>query len=51
LSVSLLAISAVAIGVLVSKQLQERPAPDAGAPAGDNAQPAPSLDAIRAAGF
>ncbi len=51
LSVSLLAVSAVAIGVLISKQLQERPAPDGGALAGEVPRPDPSLDAIRSAGF
>lgn len=51
LSVSLLAVTAVAVGVLLTKQRQVRPAPEDVAPAGD-AQPAMrTLDAIRAAGL
>lgn len=51
LGVSLMAIAAVAVGVILSKQRQERPTPGITIPAG-GVQPAEvKLDAIRAAGW
>jgi len=44
-------VTAVAIGVLITKQLQARPEANPDAIAGDSSRPTPSLDAIRAAGF
>lgn len=51
LSVSLLAMTAVAIGVLISKQRQTQPEPETSARIGEPPESSPTLDAIRAAGL
>jgi hypothetical protein len=46
-----MAVAAVAIGVLISKQRQDRPDRSEGVPAGETQPTEQSLDAIRAAGL
>lgn len=51
LGVSLLAVAALAVGVVLSKQRQERGAPVVPMQSGEARPVTPSLDAIRSAGF